>query len=110
MCALAALLAGCGGGERIPLDREQDRGHITPQIRSACQLAEERCSHCHSLDRVMALRVSRPHEWTHYVERMRRMPSSGIARTESPVIVRCLVYWSFGVPGLQALDAEGEVR
>lgn len=58
----------------------------------------------------MALRVSRPREWTRHVERMRRMPASGIARTESPVIVRCLVYWSFGAPGLQALDADGEVR
>ena len=56
----------------------------------------------------MAARVSRPEEWTRYVERMRRMPSSAIARHESPAIVRCLVYWSFGAAGLEALEAEGE--
>lgn len=105
---LAAALAGCGGSEHIPLDREQDRDQITPELRSACQLAERRCSHCHSLDRILVARVSRPEQWSRYVERMRRMPSSGIARHESPIIVRCLVYWSFGASGLEVLDAEGE--
>lgn len=38
------------------------------------------------------------------IERMRRMNGSGISPQESPGILRCLVFRSFGRPGLDFLD------
>jgi hypothetical protein len=72
-------------------------GPDTPvALRPSCQLAELRCSRCHSLDRVLVARVETPQHWVSYVERMRRQPSSGISPKEARSIVRCLVARSFG--------------
>jgi len=53
-------------------------------------------------------RVSRPIHWVRYVDRMRRQPESGIAPDEAPVIVRCLIYRSFGPEVLAEHDKKGK--
>jgi hypothetical protein len=55
----------------------------------------QRCSRCHSLDRVAAMQVPRPRGWELLVNRMRLQPSSGISRADKDVIVRCIVYRKF---------------
>jgi hypothetical protein len=81
-------------------------------IEDACDLTASRCIRCHSIDRVLVTRPERIGQWEHYVERMRRMRGSGISRTDQQVIVRCLVYRSFGTEGLSELEASetGELR
>jgi hypothetical protein len=65
--------------------------HTPPAIRSACALAEQRCSRCHDLERIQ---IAHPDlvDWPIYVDRMRRMPGSGITVDEASVIVRCLTW------------------
>ena len=75
-----------------------------PDLRASCQLAEHRCSRCHSLDRVLLARVESPEHWVLYVERMRRQPSSGISPDVAHTIVRCLVVRWFGRSGLARLE------
>jgi hypothetical protein len=103
-----AIAIACGSA--VP----EDAGHRLlrgrpdpdPDIQSACELTGQRCTKCHDIDRVLNAKVSKPEHWERYIERMRRMNGSGIARSESPRILRCLVFWSFGRPGLQYLDDE----
>jgi hypothetical protein len=106
--SVLALAACAGAGERIPVD--DSPAAISPELRAACELASRRCSHCHSLDRVLAARFDRPGRWRGQVDRMRRMPQSRIPPRETPAIVRCLVFWSFGDAGLRALEPDGEAH
>jgi hypothetical protein len=64
---------------------------VAPEIRSACQLAARMCSHCHPIDRVIAVERFDPGQWGFLVRRMRLMPSSGITSTDGDVILQCLV-------------------
>ena len=66
------------------------------EIQEACSLTEMKCSRCHTIDRVFIAQVSTPAQWEAYVGRMRRMTGSGISEADGAVIVRCLVYRSFG--------------
>jgi hypothetical protein len=77
-----------------------------PDITEACDLAARRCSRCHPVDRLLIAHVTRPANWVWYVDRMRHQPESGISDDEGRIIVRCLVFHSFGPQGLGAL-AEG---
>jgi hypothetical protein len=72
-------------------------------VRSSCELAETRCSRCHTLDRVVLHEPASPRGWQDEVARMRRIAGSTISRTDGDSIVRCLVYRSFGPAGLSAL-------
>lgn len=74
-----------------------------PEIRDACSVTVMRCTRCHTIDRILVAQVYRPQQWEIYVSRMRRMSSSGITERDAPLIVQCLVYRSFGRPGLDAL-------
>ncbi len=65
-------------------------------VRLGCALAQSRCTHCHSADRIVELHVESPEHWRQYVHRMRLQPQSGIAPDEEDPIARCLVYRSFG--------------
>jgi hypothetical protein len=78
------------------------------EIRTGCALAETRCSRCHAIDRVLNTRVDSPGHWLQYVHRMRLQPQSGILPDEEDPIARCLVYRSFGAPGLAALHTEAQ--
>lgn len=79
-------------------------------LRTECATAERRCSRCHPLDRVTNTRVASPAGWQTYVRRMRLTPGSGIPLAEEPAIVRCLVFGSFGLPGLAQLEPSEEYR
>ena len=76
------------------------------EIRTGCALAESRCTRCHAIDRVLNARVDSPAHWQQYVRRMRLQPQSGILPDEEDPIARCLVFRSFGAPGLAALRPE----
>jgi hypothetical protein len=100
---LLLALVDCGPGPEPP-----GGGQLPPDLHSACALTTRRCTHCHTLDRVLTAHVGSPLGWRPFVERMRRMPASGIPPAEAPTLVRCLVFWSFGEPGLAVLDNDGD--
>jgi hypothetical protein len=81
------------------------RASPPPEIERDCELAGERCTRCHDIDRVLHNAVTEPDSWKRLIERMRRMNGSGISREESPRILRCLVFRSFGPAGLEQLTA-----
>jgi hypothetical protein len=89
---------------------ETRRLDVAPQapvaVRLGCALAENRCTRCHTLDRIIDARIDSPSHWQAYVHRMRLQPQSGILPDEEPPILRCLVYRSFGDAGLATLPAE----
>jgi hypothetical protein len=61
-----------------------------PDVREACKLTERRCTACHDRDRIVDAHYSRD-EWPIIVERMRQMPGSTIAPTETDTILHCLL-------------------
>ena len=87
--------------------KETRRLDVAPQapvaVRLGCALAENRCTRCHTLDRVIDARIDSPAHWQAYVRRMRLQPQSGISADEEPRIARCLVYRSFGPTGVAEL-------
>ena len=66
------------------------------EVRTACAVAESRCTRCHTIDRILNARIDSPASWQIYVHRMRLQPQSGILPDEEAPIWRCLVYHSFG--------------
>jgi len=76
---------------------------VSPTVRAGCALAEERCSRCHTLERVVLAPIGSPAQWQEQVARMRRMAGSAISPRDGDAIVHCLVYRSFGPAGLAAL-------
>ena len=102
-----AIALACRSIAQDPARRlMQGRGGADPAVVSACELTGQRCTRCHDIDRVLNAKVGHPAHWEKYIEKMRMMNGSGIARDEGPVILRCLVFWSFGRPGLDFLDAK----
>ena len=100
---LLLLLAGCSGlgGET----RLAPPPGASLEIRTSCALAESRCTRCHTIDRVLAARVESPTHWQAYVHRMRLQPQSGILPDEETPIAQCLVFRTFGAPGLARMDS-----
>ena len=96
---------GCGAGPSSGAVFTQGRDP-PPEIAQACDLTSRRCSRCHPLERLLIAHVTRPSSWEWYVDRMRHQPESGISEDEGRIIVRCLVFHSFGPQGLRSL-AEG---
>jgi len=76
-------------------------------LQRACALAEERCSRCHTLERVAHAEIASPAHWQDQVARMRRLAGSAISRRDGDDISRCLVYRSFGAAGLDAMARKG---
>ncbi|MBZ0231553.1 MAG: hypothetical protein K8M05_04325 [Deltaproteobacteria bacterium] len=89
--ALCALALGACTRDRLELIPASEHARTPPAIRNACGLAEQRCSRCHDLERIQ---LAHPDlvEWPVYVERMRRMPGSGITTDEAAIIVQCLTW------------------
>lgn len=85
------LALGCGRGDASTLVRPGDPA----AIRLACAVADTRCTHCHTLDRVLELAARAP-DWPVYVRRMRLQPGSGITAPEEQAIVRCLAFRTRG--------------
>lgn len=84
-------------------------GPDAPQeIRDGCEVADHRCSRCHSADRVVEVRASDPEQLETLVRRMRQKPQSDISSIDQYVITRCLVYQAFGQPGLDRLEPPAE--
>lgn len=81
---------GCPRGNATLLTADQ-QAHTPPVIRRACALTEARCSRCHDLERI---ELAHPGlvDWPVYVDRMRRMPGSGISNADAPIILRCLAW------------------
>jgi hypothetical protein len=101
---MAAVTVGtlvcCGGsGTTSPLLR--DRPNAGPDIQAGCELVMQRCTRCHTIERILVAHVSTPAHWARYVTRMRLMPASGIDTADVEPILRCLVYHSFGNEGLE---------
>ncbi len=99
----ALLLWGCSGApvKTGPELLTEGLVDLPPEVRASCNLAAHRCSRCHPLERLALARVSSPAHWQMYVERMRVQPGSGISPEEAQVIIRCLVFRSFGEAGLK---------
>ena len=58
--------------------------------REACALAEQKCTRCHTVGRVLTFDAHTREEWEPVVMRMRQMPSSGITRADAMTILDCL--------------------
>ena len=101
---LAVVLVGCASTEPNPLSATPHGEAAPADIADACELANRRCSRCHSIDRVARARITEPMQWQSYVHRMRLMPASGIPPEEEHTIVRCLVFRSSGEMGLRRLE------
>ncbi len=91
---LVALIA-CGS--------RREHSSRTADPTQDCELTGRRCSRCHTIDRIEAAHVRDPDTLRGYVNRMRRMPGSGIPPEEEPVITRCLQYWATGTIPLRDL-------
>jgi hypothetical protein len=81
------------------------RPDADPELELACHVTAQRCTRCHDLDRIVTANVAAPASWERTIERMRRMNGSGISRGDSRLVLRCLVFSSFGRSGLDELDA-----
>jgi hypothetical protein len=85
---------------------EAPRGEVIPNdIPAACELANHRCSRCHSVQRILRAHITEPHEWERYVHKMRLMPGSDIPPSEEHTLARCLVFRVEGNAGLATLEA-----
>lgn len=91
--AIAALMpiAGCHGSSA-----ESGVSSYPPAIQRACAVMAERCSKCHSPDRVNVVQAAEPRGWELLVRRMRLMPGSGISLVDEDTVVRCIVYRKLG--------------
>ncbi|RME29395.1 MAG: hypothetical protein D6800_02735 [Candidatus Zixiibacteriota bacterium] len=56
------------------------------------ELVKVKCSHCHTLARVINSNYALPDEWKRYIKRMRHKPGSGIKKKEAKQIWEFLVY------------------
>lgn len=91
--ALVAWWA-CGLPRRAPPSLLEGVPSPPPEIRRACELAQAKCTRCHTIDRVRLVHVDTESQWEAYVARMRRQPGSAIDAAEADAIVSCLVYRS----------------
>ena len=63
-------------------------------VQDAYKVFSYRCSKCHSLSRPLNARVWTAQHWDRYVERMRRMPTSGITPADAQKILTFLHYYA----------------
>lgn len=103
--ALVAALAAACAFPPTPIELLLPEPELAdPALRDACAVTATKCTTCHTLERVVVLRVASPRDWRPVVERMRLMRSSGISVADADVILHCLVVRSFGPHGLSELD------
>tara|TARA_R110002073_G_scaffold323204_2_gene500424 strand:- start:90519 stop:90875 length:357 start_codon:yes stop_codon:yes gene_type:complete len=112
--ALGALLValamsmGCSGAS--PGSNPLVHGMESPpdEVVEGCDMAQKKCTRCHTMDQLLTTKVGNPEAWRMYVHRMRLMPGAGIRAVEEPKIVKCLVYRSFGSEGLATLEEKAK--
>jgi hypothetical protein len=92
LIALFLILGACNSGPVLLRDKKE----VPEEIRSACAVAEVRCSKCHPIERLKLARVDKPEHWRLYVNRMRRQPASGISEGDAKTILSCLKFLTFG--------------
>ena len=85
------IVIGCGRPVAVLLP---DPTGAPPEIREACARAEEKCTRCHTTDRIVAAGPQTRFALEKQVTRIRLMPSSGISKADATIIVECLVYRS----------------
>lgn len=90
---LAAVLATLGCSEVQRADG-LDPSAVPAQHREDYEVFAQRCSRCHSLARPLGAHISETAQWQLYVNRMRRMPGSGISSDDSVAIMRFLTYYA----------------
>jgi hypothetical protein len=81
-------------GAAAQLPNGPDPGAIPAPYRAAYETFAHRCSRCHAVDRALAVRHGTAAEWRDVVDRMRRLPHSGIASADVRPITEFLVYFS----------------
>jgi hypothetical protein len=86
--------AGCSGATRSHRPDGIDVSDYPDDIQDAYGVFEYRCSRCHSLARPLNAQITDTGFWADYVERMRRMPGSGINRRDARTILKFLVYYT----------------
>jgi hypothetical protein len=90
----ASMCTRSSASLKLPPDAPSD-------LRDACEVADHRCSRCHSADRVLDVRVTDHREIESLVRRMRQKPESDISLIDQEVITQCLVYRKLGERGAQ---------
>lgn len=108
LVALAAVSSGCSGAQSGGNPLLQGMESPSDRVLEGCNLAQKKCTRCHTMDQLLATEVGTPEAWRMYVHRMRMMPGAGIRAPEEPKIVHCLVYRSFGDEGLATLEGQAK--
>ncbi len=85
---LTPLLLACSSASPAPADS------AAAADRADYAVFAHRCSKCHSLSRPLDSGIDDDEYWKRYVERMRRMPSSGISHEDEVPILRFLHRYS----------------
>jgi hypothetical protein len=88
------VLAGCSGAAHERRPDGIDVSAYPADIQEAYGVFEYRCSRCHSLARPLNAQITDTSFWREYVERMRRMPGSGINSSDAQTILKFLVYYT----------------
>lgn len=96
------VLMGCGIGNQ-PNPLTVDMESPPERVLDGCERAQRKCTVCHTVERILHSKIPSPSSWRKYVRRMRRMPGGGISAEDETRIVDCLVFRSFGIPGLMEL-------
>ena len=97
LLAVLALLAIIATGCSTAAPHREgavDVAAMPDDLRADYDLFRQRCSKCHSLQRVWDSGIQDDEFWDRYVERMRRQPASGISPEDGAHIVRFLHYYS----------------
>lgn len=69
-----------------------DVSHYPEEMQANYEIVKVKCSHCHTLARVINSNYALPDEWKRYIKRMRHKPGSGIKKKEAKKIWKFLVY------------------
>ena len=90
------LMVACGGGQRTgAADATRlDLTKLPPDIAQAYPVFAAHCSRCHSLGRPINAPVTDVTHWDRYVQRMMKVPGSGINPKEAKIILRFLHYYT----------------
>ncbi len=99
-------LGACPGNKRPDNPLLRGVPDANAAVQEGCYIARDKCTRCHTIERLLTAKPATPVAWQHYVRRMRLMPGASIHEEEEPKIVQCLVYRGFGAKGLASLEGE----
>lgn len=89
--AAAIAFSACSGTQETTTSFPPS---LPQELRADYEVFAVRCSKCHSLSRPLDSGITDDEFWARYVERMRLQPASGIAKEDTPAILRYLHYYS----------------